>query len=102
MTRAPKRFGHVLVFPPVGYVRDAAQMVAEDRERAAEMFPFPVAAIGKRRLELWVCKSPVPFHRPCTCWPAGMPTIEDAIADLTLEQLGLKGAGRKEGEGSPA
>lgn len=77
--------------PPHGYVRDGLELLAEDRARAQEVLPFPAADITKRQMELWVCKVPIPGHDPCTCWPAGMPTIEDAIQDLTLEQLGLKG-----------
>ncbi len=86
--RRAKRFAPV---PQLDYVRFPGEIIADERRRAEEMFPFPVDVICKRRYDLWVCKAPPPGHAPCTCWPAGMPTIEDAIQDLALEQLGMKG-----------
>ena len=76
--------------PPLpGIFPSPEQLRRADLERAPE-YPFPLLDISRRRALMWVCKAPPPGHDPCRCWPEGYPTIEDAIQDLTLEQLGVK------------
>jgi hypothetical protein len=90
-SKRPFRYsGGPLQFPPApsGPIPYPEELRRADLARAEAAYPFPLLEISRRRALLWVCK--VPGHNPCTCWPEGYPTIEDAIQDLTLEQLGVK------------